>query len=979
MADITYYASINNPSYNFIDGNGNATTAISTSSSVVSVSLKNNDVLYVTSNANEYTTQFTTKTWLYLENVTSVDEGVNSLRAQNNTMTVLMVVPPDCSMLYETNTYKTAVKYPFSPARKFSRSSNGDNTFLLAYRDTYTKSTVNISSAYDRVSIRNSNGSLLETNQLTKIISSSEVSSSTFIDASSYSIVSSFNLTRESSDKFVSKTYVDKTWYGTLTNTSATSVKFNNTVTYRAQDDGLYTIYREKFNPLHSAAEAVGILNRNITSQSYWATYNTSVYYTNTMTMKGVVADRDGNVYYGDIYGRGASLSLDNYTALSIPSIITSVANKVKVGTVDTSWFNTLSTRSSSSNETSTRETYIEFNNHGIDDPVNGKGGSFFMSTYTWVSLSSFTKSASSIRTSDVSIRVIDNYYEVTRTTLDVDAAITFQEYVALYDNKCSFSSSVKTSVSETGNIYTGNKSTSQSFNSISSSSEINKKAIAISSTYTGSMYASVYNTEVSVTNTASTTYTATRSTTSTQAYSNLSTESCEVTSYINMDGYSYYTSFTGELAGLNRYGDQLLYTSWVQSAINYSSTYEYRNSLSQSIVKRVYKTFGDPINSTTVSQESLLSSTVYRYTSKTSGSTITYVSSYANSSANIPEEYFSTYCTTYKDITSSWTYEGPDKDDTSSNPSYIFNVTVTSIGTSSGTEYVDSSSTSSSRLNTLDYGGTTYRLSDLISSKSWINVGNTNFTENYLYDYSVSSMFSYDDTYIKSLSTYTTRLATSYTQPLDTRQDYNSYSATKSTSLVGISTGDRFIDRVEISRTYASSYSVSNTVVYYNGSTLDTISSRAELYDTSSEQDIATVSRTFISSPSDLVTSSLVINSTTETAGRGSFVYSSRELVASTSEQQNDTLVFASTFNTYSFYNSSYTTSTLNTVENTLSATTYEDWYNPVSWTETALSIATSTGVTETVVTNSGVVSVTQSVTYTPVYSTVDGVYVTA
>ena len=489
-------------------------------------------------------------------------------------------------------------------------------------------------------------------------------------------------------------------------------------------------------------------------------------------------------------------------------------------------------------------------------------------------------------------------------------------------------------------------------------------------------MYASAYNDGVSVTNTASTTYTATMSTSISVAYSNTSTESCEVTSYINMNGYSYYTSFTGELAGQDSYGYQHLYTSWIQSAINESSTYEYRDALSQSIVKIVYKTFGDPINSTTVSQESLLSSTVYRYTSKTSGSTITYVSSYANSSVNIPEEYFSTHCATYKDITSSWTYEGPDK---TNGDSYNFNVKVTSIGTSSGTEYVDSSSTSSSRLNTIDYGGTTYRLSNLISSKSWINVGNTNFTENYLYDYSVSSMFSFNDTYIQSLSTYTTRLATSYTRSLDTAQDYNSYSATKSTSLVGISTGDRFIDRVEISRTYTSSYSVSNTVVYYNGSTLDTISSRASLYDTSSEQDVSTASRTFISSPSDLTTSSLVINSTTETAGRGSFVYSSRELVASTSEQQNDTLVFASTFNTYSFYNSSYTTSTLNTVENTLSATTYEGWYNPVSWTETALSIATSTGVTETVVTNSGVVSVTQSVTYTPVYSTVDGVYVTA
>ena len=973
MANITYYASINDPSYNFIDGNGNATTAVSTTTSTVSVSLKNNDVLYVTNNSTRCDTSSSSMTFLRLAPAKSVDEELNSLRVQNDTMTILMAVPPDCSLSYATHNYKTIVEKPFSPARRFSRDSNGDNLYLLAYRGTFTKSTVNVSSAYDNVSIIDSNGSLLTTTQLTKIISSSEVSSYTFNEASSYSIAESINITRESSDEYVSKAYADKTWYGTLSNTSAV---FVSAVTYRAQDDGLYTIHGVNFTPRYANAGAVGILNRNITSQSDWATYNTAVYYTNTMTMKGVVADRDGNVYYGDIYGKGNQLYPDyNYTALGIPSIITSVANKVKVGTVDTSWFNTLSTRSSSSNETSTRETYIEFNNHGIDDSVNGEGGSFFMSTYTWVSLSKYSTATYSTRTSYVNIYVVDNYEYVTTSALGIDAAVSFKEFRTIYDNKCSFSSSVKTSTFRNTYTYSGKTSSSQSFNSISSSSEIDKTVAAIVSSYTGSMYASAYNDGVSVTNTASTTYTATMSTSTSVAYSNKSTESCEVTSYINMNGYSYYTSFTGELAGQDSYGYQYLYTSWVQSAINESSTYEYRDALSQSIVKRIYKTFGDPINSTTVSQESLLSSTVYRYTSKTSGSTITYVSSYANSSVNIPEEYFSTYCATYKDITSSWTYEGPDKD----GDYYNFNVKVTSIGTSSGIESVDSSSTSSSRLNTIDYGGTTYRLSDLISSKSWINVGNTNFTENYLYDYSVSSMFSFDDTYIKSLSTYTTRLATSYTQPLDTAQDYNSYSATKSTSLVGISNGDRFIDRIEISRTYTSSYSVSNTVVYYNGSTLDTISSRAELYDTSSEQDVSTVSRTFISSPSDLTTSSLVINSTTETAGRGSFVYSSRELVASTSEQQNDTLVFASTFNTYSFYNSSYTTSTLNTVENTLSATTYEDWYNPVSWTETALSIATSTGVTETVVTNSGVVSVTQSVTYTPVYSTVDGVYVTA
>ena len=441
--------------------------------------------------------------------------------------------------------------------------------------------------------------------------------------------------------------------------------------------------------------------------------------------------------------------------------------------------------------------------------------------------------------------------------------------------------------------------------------------------------------------------------------------------------GYTYLTSFYGTIeAGLD--GNVIkTSSSWINSAIQYTrsqSSTEYSNN-TLSLYTTTFKTFGNMWNSTTISYVSSYEK-VYKTTLYSSSSVSTQSVSSTRSSANIPEEFFTTYSSTYKSETQFRTYMGPGI--TGYDDEYNFNASVTSIYSYTNYNSPITSSTSSSRLNTVDYGGTTYRLSDLISSKSWINVGNTNFTENYLYDYSVSSMYSFNDTYIKSLSTYTTILATSYTRALDTILNYNSYSVIKSTSLVGISTGDRFIDRVEISRTYTSSYSVSNTVVYYNGSTLDTISSSTSLYDTASEQDVSTVSRTFISSPSDLTTSSAVISSDTETAGRGSFVYSSRELVASTSEQQNDTLVFASTFNTMSFYNSSYTTSTLNTVENTLSATTYEDWYNPVSWTETVLDIATSTGATETVVTNSGVVSVTQSISFTPTYSDVNGIYVT-
>ena len=442
--------------------------------------------------------------------------------------------------------------------------------------------------------------------------------------------------------------------------------------------------------------------------------------------------------------------------------------------------------------------------------------------------------------------------------------------------------------------------------------------------------------------------------------------------------GYTYLTSFYGTIeAGLD--GNVIkTSSSWINSAIQYTnsqSNTEYNNN-TLSLYTTTFKTFGNMWNSTTISYVSY-DEKVYKTTIYISSSVSTQSVSSTRSSVNKPEEFFTTYNSTFRNETRFRTYMGPgitgyDDDE------YDFNASVTSIYSYTNYNSPITSSTSSSRLNTVDYGGTTYRLSDLISSKSWINVGNVNFTENYLYDYSVSSMFSFDDTYIKSLSTYTTRLATAYIRALDTRWNYNSYSATKSTSLVGISTGDRFIDRVEISRTYTSSYDVSNTVVYYNGSTLDTISSSTSINNTASEQDVSTVSRTFISSTGDLTTSSAVISSDTETTGRGSFVYSSRELVASTSEQQNDTLVFASTFNTISFYNSSFTTSTLNTVENTLSATTYEDWYNPVSWTETVLSIETSTGATETVVTNSGVVSITQSISFTPTYSDVNGIYVT-
>ena len=662
---------------------------------------------------------------------------------------------------------------------------------------------------------------------------------------------------------------------------------------------------------------------------------------------------------YGSYISRGSTF----------PGIVTSFEKEFDVSTVDTSWFRTSSVRSSITNSSATNETYAELNNYGV-------GGTVSSSVYTWSS-SLYSGSGYSLSMSYITFRISTSgqHYEV--VGFYESLPIWTSAEGTIFDNNCYFNSKTKASYtySRSSAPY---KNTSSSWGSLidSTTQEINRTltsatintGVNLSATVTNVDFTSVYTSSSNITFISSLT----------SYYTSLTTASCEVTSYTDEYGYSYYTSFTGELAGINPHNGRMTsFTSWVYQAVEYTrsqSGAEYNNN-TLSLYTTTFKTYGDPINSTTISYVSSYEK-VYKTTIYNSSSVSTQSVSSTRSSVNSPEEFFTTYSSTYRNETQFRTYMGPGI--TGYDDEYNFNASVTSIYSWTENNSPITSSTSSSRLNTVDYGGTTYRLSDLISSKSWINVGNTNFTENYLYDYSVSSMYSFNDTYIKSLSTYTTILATSYTRALDTRLDYNSYSATKSTSLVRMSTGDRFIDRVEISRTYTSSYSVSNTVVYYNGSTLDTISSSTSLYDTASEQDVSTVSRTFISSPSDLTTSSAVISSDTETAGRGSFVYSSRELVASTSEQQNDTLVFASTFNTISFYNSSFTTSTLNTVENTLSATIYEDWYNPVSWTETVLDIATSTGATETVATNSGVVSITQSISFTPTYSDVNGIYVT-
>lgn len=756
--------------------------------------------------------------------------------------------------------------------------------------------------------------------------------------------------------------------YGNDRATTYSSSKYNDTWkhitvigTYNVDTNGYYTstgTIRENWG------NNVLILDRGVTNSTSWLNVPDMAQYTqstNTHTTYGVIADEEGNVARGVIYGYGPMLRLGEGLERERPTVITSFSKEVEVSTVDTSWYGTFSSISTTSNSTRTQDRYAEFNNYGI-------GGVLSRGTYYW-NTSSGTAYSESSRTSEVRL-----YYDGASAYAYITIPVANRLTAVISDNSYPRQSETKSTMSRSSLYDYGSYETSASITLMESSSEEianTRTNFTTSSSVEFSITAS--NGVLSLTNSYTTSGTGTHTAYSTTFYRTTETSSCDVTSFTGQSGYSYYTTFYGELANETFYA-----TSWVNSAVVNSSTRQYIDMLTLYTVGYTNKTFGNRVNSTTINDNSVISSKVYRTSSIDKVVSELFVESFTSKSISAPLEYLTTNYTSWSNSTRYYTYIGPKISGENDEDSYYdFNVNVTENGSYSNHDYTISQESTSS-VNTTAYGGTTYRLSDLVSSSSGIILGNSNMTASYVYDYDVRSMFSFND-FITTLSNYTTRLETAYTSSYSISNEYDDYYVTKSTSLAARSTGERFIDRVEISRTFTSNYYVTYTVAIYNYSNMGTVSSSTRLGYTQSGQEISTVTRTFISSTADLDVTTEIASSTTATSARGSFIYSSREFISSMTEQQNDTLIFASTFNTYSFYNSTYTTSTLNTVVNTLSATTYEDWYNPVSWTSTALSVSTTTSVAQTVNTTSGVVSITQSVNYTPVYSTVDGVYVTA
>lgn len=283
---------------------------------------------------------------------------------------------------------------------------------------------------------------------------------------------------------------------------------------------------------------------------------------------------------------------------------------------------------------------------------------------------------------------------------------------------------------------------------------------------------------------------------------------------------------------------------------------------------------------------------------------------------------------------------------------------------------------TTSSYYNTTDFG-TTFRNSSMVSSTEIINLNNEYLTMDRVFNYNITSAWAYD-TIISTISKYSTVLQTTFKLYYSTSINVNSYSYTNLSTTTAYGTSDRFMNLVGISRT--STYTVynTNTIAYYNDSTMATINNMSSKDAPNTTSSSSVINYTFITSIDDYSSSTDLASTESSSIANKQFMNSITQLVSSTMEQQNDTLVFKSEIATYSTFRLSTSFSTSSTININYEATTYTDEYNPISYTTTSIAVTSSLTVNNSIESVTASSTVTQAVNYTPIYSTVNGVYIT-
>lgn len=231
------------------------------------------------------------------------------------------------------------------------------------------------------------------------------------------------------------------------------------------------------------------------------------------------------------------------------------------------------------------------------------------------------------------------------------------------------------------------------------------------------------------------------------------------------------------------------------------------------------------------------------------------------------------------------------------------------------------------------------------------------------------------DGTNTVSYDAYTTLLSTvipyyDYTWNISTTESESVLSKSSSASYRVIS--ERTVLSYNIT---TNKFSTFNTSV---SSYMTWSSTGSGLLSTSSESTSDVTSTTLLTSTVDFTTVSSTISSSLSTSVSGRFISSSSFMISSTYEQQNETLMFKTSWNKYSYYYNTSYYSTIDTIQLTISASTYESLYVPASFTTTSgyTSRSSTTGSYSSSTLVTSVSSYTT--TWMPVYTTVDGIYIT-
>ena len=446
-------------------------------------------------------------------------------------------------------------------------------------------------------------------------------------------------------------------------------------------------------------------------------------------------------------------------------------------------------------------------------------------------------------------------------------------------------------------------------------------------------------------------------------------------------------TTYTSDYNG--SYDTETVYDDYY-SAQDYTTTItdtiftytKYSSSFSYNSVTYVSSKFGHGTNVSTMTDIS--SSSVKSFSaSNKNGYTMLDSTMYMNTTSekkdvSVLETRLSQQVKTYSTesvISNSTTYIGTDGVD---NKTVLmeYSEPVTFSGSFIVSVRYNSLSLTSSYYNTTDFG-TTFRNSSLVSSTENININNEYLTMDRIFNYNITSAWAYD-TIISTISKYSTVLQTTFKISYDTRTNSNSYSYTNIATTTAYGTSDRFINLVGVSR--ISTYTVynTNTVAYYNGSTMATITSISSKDAPNTASSSSVLNYTFITSIDDYASSTTLASTDSSSLVNKQFMNSITQLVSSTMEQQNDTLVFKSEIATYSTFRLSTSFSTSSTININYEATTYTDEYNPISYTTTSMAVTSSLTVDNSIESATASSTVTQAVNYTPIYSTVNGVYIT-